>query len=103
MKITTFIDARAEKALEAKQLDAAFMAPLLDCQALAVAVNLQGKHAVLFETDQHGISCQTWLAARNAQHESWRRIECAYGKDPALFDICDHLQNLLDDSAGGAE
>ncbi|MGP5325958.1 hypothetical protein [Vreelandella sedimenti] len=90
----------------ANQLPSAFTCTLLQCQELALAVNLQRQYAVLFETDQHGIFCQTWLAAHNAQHESHTSFNCFYAHtDTAMHALCainDHLTKLLHESAGPA-
>tara|TARA_R110000850_G_scaffold221457_1_gene347214 strand:+ start:247 stop:561 length:315 start_codon:yes stop_codon:yes gene_type:complete len=91
--------------LQANQLTNAFTCMLLQCQELALAINLQRKYAVQLETSQHGIFCDTWLATRNAQHESHRQFACFYSRpnrQDEIFTICEHLTALLHDSAGGA-
>lgn len=91
---------------QASQLPSAFTCTLLQCQELALAVNLQRQYAVLLETTQHGIFCQTWLAAHNAQHESHISFNCFYSRpDTAMHALCainDHLTKLLHESAGPA-
>ncbi|WP_339884281.1 hypothetical protein [Vreelandella maris] len=83
-----------------------FVVAHFQCQELALAVNLQGKYAVLLEITQHGVFCESWEAAHNAQHVSHRRYDCFYKKaDTALTEIMainDRLTALLHDSAGGA-
>jgi len=92
--------------LTANGINTAFLFTLMPCQELALAINLQRKYAVLLETCQHGIFCQTWLAHRNAQHESHQKFECYYSHpETALREIRAihrHLNSLLDDSKGGA-
>ncbi|MEH6641427.1 hypothetical protein [Vreelandella glaciei] len=92
--------------MKASQINSAFTCMLLQSTELALAVNLQGKYAVQLETTPQGIFCETWLAARNAQHESHRRFDCFYQKTATAIDeICEinsHLSELLVDSAGGA-
>ena len=82
-----------------------FVMTLMQCQELALAVNLQRKYAVQFETTQHGIFCDSWLATRNAQHESHRQLACFYTQPSGMTQLCainEHLTALLHESAGGA-
>ena len=92
--------------LQANGINTAFLFTLMPCQELALAINLQRKYAVLLETCQHGIFCQTWLANRNAQHESHCKLECYYSRPKTaqreIRAIHDPLQQLLHDSQGGA-
>ncbi|CAN0155075.1 unnamed protein product [Ectocarpus sp. 12 AP-2014] len=90
---------------QANGINTAFIMMLCKCQELALAVNLQRKYAVQFETSQHGIFCDSWLATRNAQHESHRKLDCFYTQPSAMTRICaisEHLNALLHESAGGA-
>lgn len=91
----------------ANRINTGFVCTLLQCQELALAVNLQGRWAVMLETSQHGIFCETWDAKHNAQHFSHVRLDCFYSKpDFAIEEICDiaeHLTTLLHNSAGGAQ
>lgn len=90
---------------QAKGVNTAFVCTLLQCQELALAVNLQGKYAVMLETSQHGIFCETWDAKHNAQHTSHVSHHCFYAHpNTAMGELCDisnHLANLLTLSAGG--
>lgn len=91
---------------QANGLTSAFTCMVLQSQELALAVNLQGKYAVLFETTQHGIFCSTWLAEFSAQHGSHVKLDCFVSHPEtainAIRAINDHLTALLLDSAGGA-
>lgn len=92
---------------QANQLPSAFTCTLLQCQELALAVNLQRQYAVMLETTQHGIFCETWEARHNAQHVSHVSHHCFYSHpDTAITALCainDHLTKLLHESAGGAK
>lgn len=80
------------------KINTAFICTLMHAQELALAVNLQRKHAVQLETCQHGIFCDSWLATRNAQHESHRQIACHYTQPSAqtqINAIVKHLEALL--------
>ena len=86
-------------------LNTGFLLTLFTTQELALAVNLQRKYAVQLETSQHGIFCDSWLATRNAQHESHCKFDCFYTQPSAMTRICaisEHLTALLHESAGGA-
>ncbi|WP_438455398.1 hypothetical protein [Vreelandella venusta] len=88
----------------ANSISTAFVIALMQCQELALAVNLKRKYAVQFETCQHGIFCDTWLADRNAQHESHCKVACFYTQPSAvsqIHKIHEHLTALLHESAGG--
>lgn len=91
---------------QANGLTSAFTCMVLQSQELALAVNLQGKYAVLFETTQHGIFCESWEAAHSAQHLSWAKFDCFVSHPEtaitAIRAINDHLTALLLESAGGA-
>lgn len=90
----------------ANSIQTAFVISLMQCQELALAVNLQRKYAVQLETCQHGIFCDSWLASRNAQHESHSKLACFYSQPSAITGICainEHLTALLHESAGGAQ
>lgn len=83
-----------------------FVMTLMQSHELALAVNLQRKWAVQLETTQHGVFCDSWLATRNAQHESHRQLACFYTQPSGITQICainEHLTALLHESAGGAE
>lgn len=89
----------------ANSIPTPFVIALMQCQELALAVNLQRKYAVQLETSQHGIFCDTWLAERNAQHESHCQLSCFYTQQSAtrqIFQINAHLTVLLHGSAGDA-
>lgn len=92
---------------QAHGITTVFLMKLGQANELALAINLQGKHAVQLETTPQGIFCETWLAARNAQHESHRRLDCFYLiSETAYADlstIVNHLESLLIDSTGGAQ
>ncbi|MGV2930181.1 hypothetical protein ACE3G8_04065 [Vreelandella venusta] len=93
-------------AFEQHGLTTGFLLTLFSTQELALAVNLKRKYAVQLETCQHGIFCDTWLAARNAQHESHCKLSCFYTQPSAVTQICrinEHLTALLHESAGGAQ
>ncbi|WP_339118540.1 hypothetical protein [Halomonas sp. BMC6] len=82
----------------ASNLKTAFMFQVQQAQELALAVNLQRKYAVQFEISQHGIFCDSWLATRNAQHESHRQFACFYTQPSAqtqINAILRHLEALL--------
>ncbi|KJD20542.1 hypothetical protein VE30_02165 [Vreelandella aquamarina] len=86
----------------ASNLKTAFMFQVQQAQELALAVNLQRKYAVQFEVSQHGIFCDSWLAHRNAQHESHRQLACFYTQPSGptqLSAIVEHLTALLQESA----
>ncbi|RUR34502.1 hypothetical protein [Vreelandella nanhaiensis] len=91
---------------QANNINSAFACTLLHCQELALAVNLQRKYAVMLETTQHGIFCESWEAQHNAQHVSHTQHDCFYSHhETAITAICDineHLTTLLHESAGGA-
>lgn len=83
-------------------ITSAFLVELQRAQELALAVNLQRKHAVQLEVSQHGIFCDSWLAHRNAQHESHRALACFYTQPSGqhqLAAITEHLIELLRESA----
>ena len=91
--------------LTANSVPTSYMITLMQCQELALAVNLQRKYAVQFETTQHGIFCDSWLATRNAQHESHRQLASFYTQPSGLTQLCainEYLTALLHESAGGA-
>lgn len=82
----------------AAKINTAFICTLMHAQELALAVNLQRKFAVQLETCQHGIFCDSWLATRNAQHESHRQFACFYTQPSAqtqINAILQHLEALL--------
>lgn len=86
----------------ASNLKTAFMFQVQQAQELALAVNLQRRYAVQFEISQHGIFCDSWLAARNAQHESHRQFACFYAQPSAqtqINAIVAHLEALLQEGA----
>ena len=90
----------------ANRIQTGFVCKLLQCQELALAINLQGRYAVMLETSQHGIFCETWDAKHSAQHFSHVQLDCFYSNSSAVTEICDiaeHLTQLLHDSAGGAQ
>lgn len=75
---------------------------LLQCQELALAVTLQGKYEVGFDTSKYGIHCSTRLAGTTPTHESF----CVIRSDLDLADIhqvVTHLLDLLADSATDEE
>lgn len=91
--------------LTANSIPTSYTITLMQCQELALAVNLQRKYAVQLETSQHGIFCDSWLATRNAQHESHRHLASFYTQPSGLPQLCainEHLTALLHESAGGA-
>lgn len=92
--------------LQANNIKSPYVVALMQCQELALAVNLQRKYAVQLETTQHGIFCDSWLATRNAQHESHRQLASFYTQPCGLTQICAiyvHLTALFQESTGGAQ